>query len=86
MRLAEIRNYIRAQLFRPFRVYISDGAQYDVMHRGFIMITESTVEIGLAATHADDYPEIAVSCDPLHITRIEPIKEPKGANGRKRKS
>jgi hypothetical protein len=49
------------------------------------MITESSVAIGLAATTPDDYPEIAVSCDPLHITRIEPLKEPKTSNGRKRR-
>ena len=50
------------------------------------MITETSVEIGLAASGPEDFPEIAASCDPLHITRIEPLKELKGSNGRKRKS
>jgi len=86
MNLAEIRKFIRADPFRPFRVYVSDGSCYNVHHRDFIIVSKQVVEVGVEAHDPEDIPARLVSCDPLHITRIEPLSESKRSNGRKRKS
>lgn len=85
MSLGEIRRFIRANPFRPFRVHNSDGSHYDVHHRDFIILSKLSVEIGVMAHDPEDIPDRLVSCDPLHITRIDPIANGKRSNGRKSK-
>ncbi len=70
MRPSEMLVHVRRQPFEPFRVYVSDGASYDVMHPEMILITVRTVVIA-RASDTDVVPESRVYCDPVHITRIE---------------
>ena len=70
MRAEEIRKHVRMQPFRPIRVYVSDGASYDVRHPELMPVTRTEIEIGLDAGNGD-LPEQMVYCDPVRITRIE---------------
>lgn len=79
MRADEIRAHLRRQPFRPIRVYISDGSSYEVGHPEMMFVTRTEVVIGLDPGDGD-IPERSVYCDPVHITRIEPL------DGKKRKS
>ena len=72
MRAEEIRKHVRVQPFRPIRVYVSDGASYDVRHPEMMYVSRTEVIIGLDAENGD-IPERSVYCDPVHITRIEPL-------------
>ena len=72
MRAEEIRKHIRTQPFRPIRVYVSDGVSYDVRHPEMMYVSRTEVIIGLDAGNGD-IPERSVYCDPVHITRIEPL-------------
>ncbi len=72
MRADEIRAHLRKHPFRPIRVYISDGSSYDVRHPELMFVTRRDVVIALDPGN-DAVPERSVYCDPVHITRIEPL-------------
>ena len=72
MRTDEIRAHRRRQPFRPIRVYVSDGASYDVRHPEMMFVTRSEVVIAMDPGD-DQIPERSAYLDPVHITRIEPI-------------
>jgi len=72
MRPDDIRTHLRRQRFQPVRVYVSDGSSYDVRHPELMLITRTEVIIGIDPGD-DRVPERKVFCDPVHITRIEPI-------------
>lgn len=85
MNVEEIRKHIRRSPFRPFRVFVSDGSHYDIPHPDFILISKTNVEIGIGK-NPEEVPDRTVSCDPLHVTRIEPIRSGGRSNGRASKS
>lgn len=62
----------REQPFVPIRVHVSDGAAYEVRHPEMMLVTSSMVFIVLGGKNGD-VPESWGRCDPLHITRIDPI-------------
>ena len=72
MRPEDIRQRFRKQPFQPIRLFLSDGAQYDVRHPDIIIVGRTEVVIGLTGGNGD-LPERFASIDPLHIVRIEPI-------------
>ena len=82
MRPSEILTQLRQQPFVPIRVFMSDGASYDVRHPEMMLVSQSVVAIGMNPGQ-DDLPERLAYCDPIHVVRIEPIDEKK-SNNRKR--
>ena len=60
------------QPFEPFRVCLSDGATYEVRHPEMMLVTRRQVIIALPRP-GEEIARRVVYCDPLHITRIEPI-------------
>ena len=82
------KEIVRLQLKRPYiplRVHVSDGSWYDVRHPEMMTVTSTLVFIG---QEPFDYglPERFASCDPLHVTRVEPIDgaTPKRPRGKRR--
>lgn len=78
MRADEILKLQRKSPFTGLRVYISDGSSYDVNHPEMMLVTRRNVYIAIPPSWKDAAPGGAVHCDPIHITRIEPL------NGRNR--
>ena len=75
MRPEDVREFLRRQPFRPFRLTLTDGRTYDVMHPELAIVGRSSVEIGLA--RPDDPENIAerlISVSLLHIMQIEPME------------
>ncbi|MCP4589178.1 MAG: hypothetical protein GY842_00400 [bacterium] len=72
MRPAQILVHLRKQPFAAIRVFLSDGSSYDVRHPEMAAVSRAEMVIGLEPTE-DDVPDRFVYCDPVHITRIEPI-------------
>ncbi len=72
MRADEIRNHLRKQPFRPFRLYLSNGVSYDVRHPELIYVSRREVVVALELGEGD-VPERSAYCDPMHITNIEPL-------------
>ncbi len=60
------------QPFEPFRVCLSDGASYEVRQPEMMLVTHRQVIIALPRP-GEQIARRVVYCDPLHITRIEPI-------------
>ena len=58
--------------FQPFRVCLSDGATYEVRQPEMMLVLEREVIIALPKP-GERLPATRSTCDPLHITRIEPI-------------
>jgi len=83
MRPTDIVAHLRKQPFRPVRVYISDGSSYDVRHPEMMMVVRTAVVIGLKSNGVDPYDRFAY-CDPVHITRIEPINGKRAKRNPKR--
>jgi hypothetical protein len=59
--------------FQPFRVYLSDGSTYEVRQAEMALVLEREVIIALPKP-GQEIARRSVSCDPLHITRIEAIE------------
>jgi hypothetical protein len=80
----EIRKHVRKQPFRPFRVFMSDGSKYDVHHPELILVARREVFI-TTVLGEDDIPERVAWCDPIHVTRIEPLNGNRRRSGKKRR-
>ncbi len=84
MHPSKVRDHLKAEPFRPIRVHISDGSSYDIRHPEMAFVTAFQVIIALEMSE-DDLPDKVVFCDPVHITRIEPIDGAKSKRRAKRK-
>jgi hypothetical protein len=73
-----IHKHLRRQPFEPFRVFLFDGSVYEVRHPAMMFVMRREVVIALPRP-GEQFARHAVYCDPLHITRIEPI-DGRGAN------
>ena len=78
MNPTQIKQHLHREPFRALRVHLLDGSHYDVLHPEMALVTRTEVAIALETTPGD-LPERMIYCDPLHITRIEPL------NGKKQK-
>jgi hypothetical protein len=68
----KIQEHLRRQPFQPFKVFLSDGSVHEVRHPEMALITRREVIIAMPQD-PKDFPERTVTCDLLHVTRIEPI-------------
>ena len=72
MRADDIRAHLRKQPFGPFRVFMSDGATYDVRHPELTAISRTELHIGLDQSD-EELPDRFAYCDPVHVVRVKPI-------------
>ena len=72
MRAEHVKKRWKKQPFEPLRIFMSDGAHYDVPHPDFLMVSSRSVIVGINGNGAD-MPDDYALCDPVHITRIEPM-------------
>jgi hypothetical protein len=74
MRPDDLRSMLRQQPFRPFRLYVLETTAYEVLHRDFAFVTQSTVTVYASQPNdPDQLPERRVIISPLHITKLEPL-------------
>ncbi|MBI1826275.1 MAG: hypothetical protein HY287_00130 [Planctomycetes bacterium] len=82
----EIKALLRTQPFQGARIHISDGETYEVMHPDMVYVTSTIVQIALPPLDAHGIPTGgSVYCDPIHITRIEPLHNGKHGKPKGRK-
>ena len=75
MRPEDVREFLRRQPFRPFRLTLTDGRTYDVMHPELAMVGRSWVQVGLARSgDPENIAERLISISLLHIMQIEPLE------------
>ena len=86
MTAKEILALQRTQPFTGMRIHILDGQAYEVLHPEMMTVTRTLVFIAQPPVK-EGVPEQHVYCDPVHITRIEPINRRKSpGRTRRRKS
>jgi hypothetical protein len=74
MRLEEIQDVLRREPFTPFRVFVSDGATYDVRHPELCVPGRRCLFIGMPAAGTTEpvFDRHAI-VDLAHVTRLEPL-------------
>ena len=79
MSASELLSVLRAKLFRPFRLCMSDGTLYEIRHPDLVIVSLGTAVVGYPSP---DFPGAAARYDivPLrHIVRIEFLDVPEPA-------
>jgi hypothetical protein len=61
--------------FKPFRIYLSDGTQYDIANHDVAMIKRHALEVGTDPDQ-DSIVGRTVECALIHITRVEQLNGP----------
>jgi hypothetical protein len=81
MRSEEILQQLERQPFLPIRLWFSDGSQIDIRHPEMAIVTRTVISVAIYDSPDSSMPERAVLCDPIHVTRLEPIpdKQPVGS-------
>jgi len=74
MRPEDIIALLRKSPFQPFRIWVSDGAHFDVSHPDLAMVFRTIVVIGVPGRRGPDGPlEKSVNVALVHITRTEAL-------------
>ena len=72
MRPEDILEILRTTPFEPFRVYLTDGAVYEIRHPDMAIVQRSKVTVAIPGPTGSDGPaERIVNCALIHITRTE---------------
>ena len=75
MQAKELLEFQRKRPFPSLRIHISDGATYEILHPEMMLVTPRNVYIALLPLEDGVPTGGSVYCDPMHITRVEPINE-----------
>jgi hypothetical protein len=74
MRSEDILEMMRPKPFEPFRIYMSDGATFDIRHPDMAIVQRSKVTVAVPGPEGPDGPaERTVNCALIHITRTEHV-------------
>ncbi len=72
MRPEDILEMLRARPFEPFRIYLSDGATFEIRHPDMAVVQRSKVTVAVPGPECPDGPaERTVNCALVHVTRTE---------------
>jgi hypothetical protein len=69
----DIREHLEVKPFIPFRLFMSDGATYGVLHPDMCILARSTFYVGIPDPRERGVAQRVAHCSLLHITRVEPI-------------
>ncbi len=73
MRTNDLDAQIKLRPFVPLRIHFSDGSHYDIRHPEMITVSRTVISLAICGRADATMPERIVLCDPLHVTRLEPI-------------
>ena len=77
MRQHEIRDILRKEPFRAFRVHLTNGQSYEVRHPELAALTRHSMYVVLPADESKDTnggaPDRMIQCDLVHVVTVEPI-------------
>ena len=68
----ELRDALRKQPFEPFRVRLTTGQAYEIMHPEFAAVTQTSFFVG--EPHDDGFPDRMIQCSLLHVVALEPVE------------
>ena len=75
MTVQTFRDLLAQRPFKPFRLVMSSGQNYDVRHPEMAWLTRTSILVGI--DEADDgVPAEFKICSLLHVTAVEPLSTP----------
>ena len=72
MRPEDLREFTRRQPFEPYRIHLTGGKTYDVVHPDQVIVFRSRIIIGVGDENG--IPEHAEHVALIHIVRIEELQ------------
>jgi hypothetical protein len=72
------REILRRRPFEPFRVVMSSGESYNVMHPEMVFVTAKSLILAIADQSHPDGERLAF-CSYLHIAHVETLKPSRAA-------
>lgn len=69
----ELRDSLRQKPFEPFRIILTDEANFDIRHPDLLWVGKRSAYVGLTGQPGQTLFERAVKVDLLHITHIVPL-------------
>jgi len=80
----ELLEAVRRRPFVPFRLYVSEGATYDIRHPENLLVGLASVTIAVRDDPASYYHHVEIVAA-RHIIRLVPLEQPivTGGNGEK---
>ncbi len=85
IRTEDIEELIRKRPFEPFRICMTDGRTYDIIHPELCLPGRNKVHVGVPDPKAKRWVMRVDQCALVHITRIEPLNGDRRPTPRKRK-
>lgn len=79
MRPDDMLEHIRRRPFEPFRICMSDGRSYEVLHPDQCMVGRTTAYVGVPERSRKELVMRVDHCALVHIVRFEPLN---GSHGR----
>lgn len=73
MTAEEVRVTLKHQPFEPFRLVMTDGANYEIRHPDLLWVGRHSIMVGLTGQPGQTFYERSVKIDLLHIIRLEPL-------------
>ena len=70
----DLNNLLRRRPFMPFRIHVSDQAQYDITSHEWMMVGMTTAMIGARRDPNSPIYDEPVIIALRHITRVEPLE------------
>jgi hypothetical protein len=81
MTTEELQGLVRKRPFVPFRIYVSEGASFEIRHPELLMVGKDSAFIGLTTNPMQTTYDRWTMVDLLHIIRVEPIQAATTADG-----
>jgi hypothetical protein len=69
----DLLELLRARPFKPFRIHMTDGQSYEIVHPEAAMVLRSRAIVGLRPHPARGYFEASEGLSLLHIVRTSEI-------------
>jgi hypothetical protein len=73
MRPEDLQAILHTRPFVPFRIHMTDGRTYDIVHPEVVLVLRSRAIIGLRPDPATNIPDQSEQIALLHIVRISEI-------------
>ncbi len=81
MRPEELRDLLRTRPFKPLRIHLTDGSQYDIRHPEMVIVLRQRVDIGVPYDLAAGVAERVEHCSLLHVVRVEELPAVESPSG-----
>lgn len=74
MRAEDIRELLKKQPFTPFRVCMTDGKTYEIMHPELVFLTKSYLHVTTIQDPTTGIPDRVEYAALIHIVRVEELR------------